>query len=126
MLKDVVTWLVSKGFVTGDGIDAFRDYTPDKPDKIVVVCEYPGIAPGVFQPSAIRSMQLTCRDASYDSAKDTCHAIYHAMFDDGAIKDLTESRWAMMFPKQTPFKLIHDQEGRVTFCFNVSITTSID
>lgn len=128
LLEDLVEWLVQEHLVEGDGIDTFRDYIPDSPENLVALIEYDSILPSIrVKRTAVRYVQINVRNLSNDAAKRKCYDIFH-LFDssDEAIIELPSGRWAIMIPKQLPFKVSTDDNGLTTWAFNVAITTNSD
>lgn len=126
LLKDIVQYLVTSGISVGDGIDAFRDFTPDTPDSVIIIYEYGG-TPEVPQIAGIeRSIQISTRDKSASNAKQKAWDIYKALSTEDRVLNLTVDRWCMLYPRQTPFKIKVDNSERVYYGFNVGITSYID
>jgi hypothetical protein len=127
LLLDVIEHLASKGLVTGDGIDAFRDFMPDSPDNVVVVSEYSGSPGESALESYDRSIQIKVRDINYTNCRNKINQIF-AVLDNPQerIKDLPNSRWGVFYAKQTPFKLEVDSSNRTVFVVNFGVTTYKD
>lgn len=122
----MVLYLKSKGLVTDDGIDAFRDFTPESPDSIVALHEYNG-SPSVQHESAVhRSVQVSVRSVNADEARQKAVNIYKSFIAENLIVDLTADRWGQVSLRQTPFRLGRDSSNRTTYAFNLGITTSIE
>lgn len=126
LLLDIIEHLVSKGLIAGDGIDSFRDFTPEAPDSVFVIHEYPG-SPAPFQDTFThRSLQLTVRDKSASTAKNKCKKIFDELCPVDRFKTLSNGRWCQVYPRQVPFKIKVDDSGRTTYGFNIGITTERD
>lgn len=126
LLLDIVTYLMAKSVVSGDGVDAFRDFTPDQPDSIVVLTEYPG-SPSVPYESAVhRSVQVSVRDKSADRARSKALEIHKLLQSENSIVVFTPERWGQVTLRQPPFRLDTDKQDRVTYAFNFGITTTIE
>lgn len=126
LLLDIVEHLMAKGLVVGDGIDSFRDFTPEEPDNILVVHEYSG-APTPLQDSFThRSLQLTVRDKNAAAAKSRCNNIFNELSPIDRYKILSNSRWCQLYPRQSPFKMRIDDAGRTIYGFNIGVTTERD
>jgi len=126
LLLDIVTFLMSKGVVKGDGIDAFRDFTPESPDSLVVLHEYKGDPAVPYEPCVHRSVQIVARDKSADVARQRALAIFKLLSTDNRIVTFTPDRWGQVYLRQPPFKLEQDKNDRVSYCFNIGITTTIE
>lgn len=128
LLLDIVTYLTSKGVIEGDGIDTFRDFVPEAPDSLVSITEYSG-SPGVkFDPAVHRSVQISVRDKRADVARSKSLEIYKVLVsetEDGRI-DFTPERWGQVSLRQPPFRMKTDASDRVTYGFNIGVTTTID
>ena len=126
LLLDIIEHLVSQDLVVGDGTDSFRDFTPETPDNVFVVHEYPG-SPLPFQDTFThRSLQLTVRDKSASRAKTQCIKIFNELSPVDRYKTLSNGRWCQIYPRQLPFKIKVDNAGRTTYGFNIGITTERD
>ena len=126
LLLDIVTFLTANNVVKGDGIDAFRDYVPPMPDDIVYLTEYQGSPPLFYEPAVHRSVQVSVRDKNADAARRKALEICKLLQTDSTRVDFTEERWGTVSIRQTPFKLKTDDSGRVTYAFNIGITTNIE
>lgn len=127
LLEDMVTYLVAQGIVTGDGVDAFRDFAPNGPNKIVVLHEYQGSPTTKGVDLDIRNVQVTARAVSATEAKALCSQLYAALNKpEESIFDLTDTRWAIINAKQPPFKITIDTAQRVVYGFNINVVTFKD
>ena len=126
LLLDLINHLASKGIVKGDGIDSFRDFTPEEPDSVFVVHEYAGAPTPLHDTFVHRSLQLTFRDKKASVAKAKCKQIFDELSPVGRYKVLSNDRWCQIYPRQTPFKIKVDSAGRTTYGFNIGITTERD
>jgi hypothetical protein len=125
---DLAQYLAVNGIGTGDGIDIFRDFTPDKPDNIVVFYEYAGTPLTGSIDAANRSIQVRVRDLSYAQARSRINQIYKLLHTpENSVKiNLPNGRWMVGFAKQTPFKLMEDTARRTVFAFNYAVLTYTD
>lgn len=126
LLLDIVTFLADNGIVQGDGIDAFRDFTPEKPDSLVALHEYKGDPAVAYDPNVNRSVQFTSRDKDADVARRRALEMYKLLTSDNLIVNFTPDRWGQVHLRQPPFKISQDENDRVTYGFNVGITTTIE
>lgn len=129
LLLDIVTFLTTKGVIEGDGIDTFRDFVPEQPDNLISLVEYKGSPVEVFDPTVHRSVQVSVRDKSADKARSKALLIFKTFQEstgDSRRVDFTDSRWGQVYLRQTPFRLSTDSSDRVTYAFNIGITTTIE
>ena len=126
LLLDIVTFLTDNGIVQGDGVDAFRDFTPEAPDSLVALHEYKGDPAVAYDPNVHRSVQVTARDKDADVARQKALRIYKLLTSDNLIVHFTPDRWGQVYLRQPPFKIGQDDNDRVTYGFNIGITTTIE
>lgn len=126
LLLDIVTFLADNGVVQGDGVDAFRDFTPEAPDSLVALHEYKGDPAVAYDPNVHRSVQITARDKDADVARQKALRIYKLLTSDNLIVQFTPDRWGQVYLRQPPFKIGQDDNDRVTYGFNIGITTTIE
>lgn len=126
LLLDIALYFVEQHLASGDGIDIFRDFTPEEPDDAVVLYEYAG-APHPLHESAVhRSVQVSARSADADTARHRVLQLHNALLSDNNIIQFTPSRWGQVFIRQSPFLIKRDENGRSIYGFNIGITTSIE
>lgn len=125
-MLDIVTYLTNKNLVVGDGADTFRDFTPNKPDSVVVLTEYNGSPACYYDSNVNRSIQVLVRDKDADIARTKALSIYKSLVSENLIVKFTETRWGQVHLRQTPFRLTTDDSNRVSYVFNVGITTTIE
>ena len=129
LLLDIVRYLTDKEVIIGDGIDTFRDFIPESPDCLVAVTEYKGSPVVPYEPAVHRSVQISVRNTDADIARQKAWEIYRAILDgrqdDGRV-DFTSERWGQVSFRQTPFRTSTDHSDRVTYAFNMGITTTIE
>lgn len=126
LLLDIVTFLADNKIVQGDGVDAFRDFTPEAPDSLVALHEYKGDPAVHYDPNVNRSVQVTVRDKDADVARQKALNIYKLFMSDNLIVQFTPDRWGQVHLRQPPFKIGQDDNDRVTYGFNIGITTTIE
>lgn len=127
LLEDFITYLTNQGVVTGDGVDAFRDIQPDKPDDVVTVREYAGSPTTTGVEAVERSLQILARSKTPSVARSKIHQIFNLIDTPlNRIKYLTETRWIVAYARQTPFKYNVDANGRTVFAFNLGVATTRD
>lgn len=126
LLLDIITFLTDNGVVQGDGVDAFRDFTPEAPDSLVALHEYKGDPAVAYDPNVHRSVQVTARDKDADVARQKALKIYKLLTSDNLIVQFTPDRWGQVYLRQPPFKIGQDDNDRVTYGFNIGITTTIE
>jgi hypothetical protein len=126
LLLDMVQFLVNNSIVQEDGVDAFRDFTPEAPDTLIALHEYRG-DPGVQHESAVnRSVQILSRSKSANEARQRALDIHSLLISDNLIINFTPDRWGQVHIRQSPFKIGIDGNGRTTYGFNVGITTTTE
>lgn len=127
LLEALVAYGVSKGVLVGDGQDSFRDFMPEKPDYAIVFHEYAGDPVSPFTDSVHRSVQVKVRSLYATAAKAKAWQLIDIFRSEteSLRVDFTESLWGQVYIRQTPFKVSHDESDRVTYCFNLGITTNI-
>lgn len=126
LLLDIVAFLADNSIVQGDGVDAFRDFTPESPDSIVALHEYKGDPAVSYDTNVNRSVQIVSRDRNADVARHKAVEIFKLLTSDNLIVKFTPDRWGQVYLRQPPFKLCQDSNDRVSYCFNVGITTTIE
>lgn len=125
LLQDINTFLTKKDIVQGDGIDAFRDFSPESPDDIVALYEYKGDPSSPFDSIVHRSIQVTVRSKNPEKAKERAVAIYKALYSETNFVQITDARWAQVYLRQVPFKMGTDENNRAIYGFNMGVTTDI-
>ena len=127
LLEALVSYGVANGILVGDGVDSFRDFMPDMPDNVVVFHEYQGSPVSQFIDSVHRSVQVKVRDKNPTSARAKALQLCNAFKSDteSLRVDFSVDLWGQVYIRQTPFKLSQDTSDRVTYCFNLGITTNI-
>lgn len=126
LLLDIVEFLTTKGVVQGDGIDAFRDFRPEDPDRLVALYEYQGSPRLFYEPLVNRSVQVTVRDKDADVAQALCLQIYNMLYSEDSVVHFTSSRWGQVYLRQPPFRLLQDSKDRVVYAFNIGVTTTVE
>lgn len=125
LLLDLTALLVTEGVVTCDGIDCFRDFTPNEPNDIVVLNEYAGV-PSETCSAAVRSIQVISRGVNASTAKQRIWDIYKLLNTPENRLMTLGDRWLIVLPRQTPFRIDVDKNNRIIWGFNVAITTVSD
>ena len=127
LLLAIINYLVANGILLGDGIDAFRDFMPEEPDSVVVLHEYRGDQLSQYTTNVHRSVQVKVRDTSAEAARDKALQILQLFISESESRrvDFSENAWGRVYIRQLPFKLQQDSSNRVTYCFNLGITTNI-
>ena len=128
LLLDMVLYLTKKGLVEGDGVDTFRDFQPHKPDDVVILAEYNGSPVSRDDELVHRSVQIKVRHSSPDEARTRALKIFEAFrkdMDEAHIIRFTDCRWGQVYLRQSPIKIDADEDERITWGFNVGVTTKI-
>lgn len=123
LLLDIGTFLTAAGYVSGDGVDFFRDFTPPEPDDVVVVHEYPGSPATPFDALVHRSLQFKVRGTDPETVRAKALAIFTLLTVENRRITFTDDRWGLVYLRQPPFKTDVDDTHRVTYMFNAGITT---
>ena len=129
LLLDIVTFLVSKNTIVGDGVDTFRDFIPEMPDSLVAITEYKGSPTVPYDTTVHRSVQVSVRDKSADVARHKALEIFKVFQSaqaENARVDFTSERWGQVYLRQPPFRVSTDSSDRVIYAFNIGITTTIE
>lgn len=127
LLEALIAYCVSKKILVGDGEDAFRDFTPEAPDDVVVFHEYRGDPLSPYTEHVHRSVQVKARSKTSEGARSKALQVLNAFRSDteDLRVDFSDVLWGQVYIRQTPFKLQQDESDRVTYCFNLGITTNI-
>lgn len=126
LLLDLISYLEVNNLVQGDGIDTFRDYTPDDPDEVVVIYEYTGAPfPDTDTNATHRSLQISVRSVSSDDAKGLARDICDSLRTETNYVQLTETTWSLIYIRNAPVKIKVDDRNRSTYAFNIGITSSM-
>lgn len=128
LLLDIVTYLTSNGVIDGDGVDTFRDFIPEMPDNVVAITEYSGSPPVPYDTTVHRSVQVSVRNKNADAARRKALELYEVLrpTSEDCRVDFTPERWGQVSIRQTPFRMKTDSSDRVTYGFNMGITTTIE
>lgn len=126
LMEDIVSYYTDLGVVSGLGIDAFVDMMPEKPNTCVAIIEYQGFPQVDHTSMAVRCVQVCNRATSADKARKDALDLYNLILPDVERKDLTDERWSLIAPQQTPVKLKVDAQGRTYYVFNLNVTTYVD
>lgn len=127
LLNLLIDYCVAKGILVGDGEDSFRDFMPETPDSVIVFHEYSGSPVSPFTDGVHRSVQIKVRDTSAEAARAKALQlldVFKANTEDRRV-DFSDDLWGQVYIRQLPFKLQQDSSNRVTYCFNLGITTNI-
>lgn len=131
LLLDIVLYFVAKGLAVGDGEDCFRDFSPESPDYIIALHEYKGDHTVPYEDLVNRSVQVTVRDRSAEAARCKAIELFKALNSDAksnenSVVNFTDQRWGQVYLRQSPYRIKVDPDNRVTYGFNVGITTTIE
>lgn len=124
LLSDIKTYFTSLGIVPDNIV--FKDYMPNKPDTAVAIYEYSGGTPLPQIDGVHRSVQVVVRSKNASEARSKINALYASLQTEDGILNFTPERWAMVYLRQTPFKMKTDESERHYFVFNMGITTYKD
>ena len=127
LLLSLIEHCVTEGVLAGYGEDAFVDFTPEVPDAVVVFHEYAGDPLSPTTDNVHRSVQIKVRDTSAEAARTKALNVLKVFKSktENLRVDFSEDLWGQVYIRQLPFKLQQDGSNRVTYCFNLGITTNI-
>ena len=127
LLVSLIEYCVNEGVLHGYGEDAFADFVPEVPDTVVVFHEYTGDALTPFTDNVHRSVQIKVRDTSAEAARTKALSVLNVFKSktENLRVDFSKDLWGQVYIRQLPFKLQQDGSNRVTYCFNLGITTNI-
>ena len=125
LVKDIADWLQSQNYGT-DGVNIFRDYSPETPDQVICIYEYSS-RPAAHDNSADRYIQVTVRDKSTTEAKEVAWKIYSKLInnEDGRV-NFSNDRWCLVRLQRAPIKMKIDNKNRTVWGFNTRMTTYND
>lgn len=103
LLADIGAYLQSHSIGTV-GTDIWLGEMQPTPDDAVVLCEYPGGKPEVFDRTEYPSLQVRVRARRYVDAETTIDAIYNLLHG-LAETDLSGTHYNLIAAKQKPFSL---------------------
>ena len=127
LLEALIEYGVANGVLVGDGEDSFRDFVPEKPDNVIVFTEYAGDPVSSLIDCVHRSVQVKVRNNNAEYARMNAIQLLNIFKSDteSLRVDFTSDFWGQVYIRQTPFKLSQDESDRVTYCFNLGVTTNI-
>ena len=130
-LLEIVNYLRDLGIVEGDGVDTYRDFMPDKPDKVVVLYEYAGFGSIRGAAGVGRSVQISVRTLRTDVSwgREKIWEIFNVLDTPDMIIDGREDMppselWGVFRAIQTPFRMQIDDANRWVYTFNLAVITS--
>lgn len=128
LLNDMVDYLVVNGLATGFGQDTFADFDPDSPDFAIILTEYQGSPQPINVTAVHRSVQVKVRDTddNVELVIERIWKIYKLFRVDNHFIELNNDRWGQFYLRQPPFKSGYDEKNRVSYTFNMGITTQPD
>lgn len=122
VLLELSKFFIDKNCAIGDGVDVFRDFEPDSPDKAIIINEYSGTSTPKGSQVSSRYVQVLSRDMSKANAKAKAIELYEIIdTEDTHYMLLSEGKWCLAIKKQTPFKVKVDSAGRTYYGFNLNI-----
>lgn len=82
-VEDIVTFLDGQ-FSLESGVNLFAAMTPQDPDDVTAILEYPGTAPDQMMHTALPAtdnarIQVLCRSLTYITARDLAQQIWQAL-----------------------------------------------
>jgi len=127
LLDDIAKHLVSKTVAQAIAKDIFKDYMPDDQTSSVIIAinEYAGTGNAVFTDMSVRSIQVVTRSKVIADARHKCWLIFKELCPD-SLQITIEGRHMITKSRCTPMKLSVDSKGRVSYFFNMAVTTNND
>ena len=127
LLEALIQYCVDNGALAGDGEDSYRDFMPETPDTVVVFAEYAGDPVLPFIDCVHRSVQVKARSMDAEAARAKAVQLLELFKSESESRriDFSDTLWGQVYIRQAPFKLSQDTAGRVTYCFNLGITSNI-
>jgi len=128
LLQAIIEYFKSKDLVEGEGIDAYRDFSPNSPDDVVIVYEYQGDPRAAFELMVNRSVQVSVRAKVAENARKKIAALYKSLIseEETLVVKFTSSRWGQVHLRDQPRIVHRDDSGRTVYAFNCGISTNID
>jgi hypothetical protein len=123
---DIATYIVNNGEAVAIGADIFIDFQPEDPADCIAVYVSNAGSPHTFEDTITRSIQVVSRSANPSIALDNATNIMMLFRQDDEKFQLVDTRWAVSHIIQVPFKLKIDNKRRVSYAFNMNITTILD
>jgi len=126
LLDDIASYLLAQGVITGVGIDTFIDNKPESPDDCICIFEYSGTPTTAISEAIERSVQIVVRDSNYLTARSKAWLLHYLLDPQDRFIQATPQRWMLSAARQQPYKMGIDENNRIEFVFNLSITTYRD
>lgn len=122
ILDELATYLAANGVgtVETDIFEGLMPDSPEAPDAVVALFEYPGGPPTAVNTVEPRAIQVRTRALTYDAAKDKAELVYgllHSMHE----RQLSGTRFLLVLAKQAPFSLGRDARQRHEFAVNFRV-----
>lgn len=124
LLTDFESYFTAGSLLTSWSL--FKDTILDTPDDAIAIYEYSGSVGDIQIAGASRSIQIVTRSKVAVTAKAKANELYKSLRTDDGILDLTTTRWTVIDLKQPPFRMKVDNQARVYYCFNLSVSTYED
>ena len=131
LLTDLADYLILNNFATEKSEDIFKNSLPPDPADVIALFEYSGRPPPYPIEIMDRSIQIDCRSADPDQTASKAWQIYKFLcpVEDSKYRrkvTLSEARWAIIRPKDTPHELYVDDNGRSIWICNYAFLTQGD
>lgn len=122
ILDELATYLAANGVgtVETDIFEGLMPDSPEAPDAVVALFEYPGGPVTAVNTVEQRSIQARTRALTYDAAKDKAELVFgllHSMHEE----TLSGARFLLILAKQPPFSLGRDARQRHEFAVNFRV-----
>ena len=125
LLLDIINHTISEGKATAKDVDIFKDYTPDSPDGCTIINEYNGSALPQFSDMSVRSIQVVVRDLKSVVAMGKAWELFSLFKPETSFSQIG-TRTCIISMRNTPIKISTDEKTRVSYGFNMGITTKIN
>lgn len=125
LIEEIATYIINSGEATALATDIFLNFTPKNPDESVFVKEYNLSDTSSDGEYGVRDIQISNRSKS----KTTCRSNSNALI---ALFKATDKQLTLPVRgkvicniKNRPLPIDNDDQGRVVYGFNISITTTL-
>lgn len=120
LMEDILRFIIASGLNYTIGVDAFVCRDSGK-GRTLVVNEYAGIPLGDETTTSFRNVQIMVRNKDTVKCWKDIMEIYQ-LFNRDRFMTIGD-RWMQVEIRQTPFKIGYDDARRISFAFNMQITT---
>lgn len=129
LLEAIGEYLIANQKAATVGVDLFYESMPDSPNDLIVLYEYAGLPQAQQETAVHRSVQIAIRHSVALEGKQLAWEIYK-LFQQAQSQanrvDFNINTWGQVNLRNTPIKIKKDDQNRVTWAFNLGITTQPD